>query len=395
MPEFLQDNWPYLLLIAAGALLLWKYGQEFLPKFKLGGGASSARVLDIYTVDLTAKAKKGEIDPVVGREEEIERMIQILSRRKKNNPILIGAAGVGKTAIVEGLALRIVTSDVPLSLRDKRVLALNLADMIGGTKYRGEFEERVKKLVDEIIIQRRNIILFIDEIHTLIQTKGTEGAMNVGDILKPALARGELQSIGATTTEEYAKYFKTDEALVRRFQIVEVGEPTPEQTIEILKGIKKEYEDHHRVEFTDEAIEAAVTLSHQYIKGRLLPDKAIDLMDEAGAMVNLKAYDLPNHALKLIRAAAADVHAQIAAAPERIKGLLEKLEQLKIEKENSTDERKNLTAKKEILSLTSEIENLETRHKSVTLENKKPTVSAADVKKVLAGWLNIAVEKIN
>ncbi|OGF37781.1 hypothetical protein A2482_00955 [Candidatus Falkowbacteria bacterium RIFOXYC2_FULL_48_21] len=395
MPEFLQDNWPYLLLIAAGALLLWKYGQEFLPKFKLGGGASSARVLDIYTVDLTAKAKKGEIDPVVGREEEIERMIQILSRRKKNNPILIGAAGVGKTAIVEGLALRIVTSDVPLSLRDKRVLALNLADMIGGTKYRGEFEERVKKLVDEIIIQRRNIILFIDEIHTLIQTKGTEGAMNVGDILKPALARGELQSIGATTTEEYEKYFKTDEALVRRFQIVEVGEPTPEQTIEILKGIKKEYEDHHRVEFTDEAIEAAVTLSHQYIKGRLLPDKAIDLMDEAGAMVNLKAYDLPNHALKLIRAAAADVHAQIAAAPERIKGLLEKLEQLKIEKENSTDERKNLTAKKEILSLTSEIENLETRHKSVTLENKKPTVSAADVKKVLAGWLNIAVEKIN
>jgi len=395
MPEFLQDNWPYLLLIAAGALLLWKYGQEFLPKFKLGGGASSARVLDIYTVDLTAKAKKGEIDPVVGREEEIERMIQILSRRKKNNPILIGAAGVGKTAIVEGLALRIVTSDVPLSLRDKRVLALNLADMIGGTKYRGEFEERVKKLVDEIIIQRRNIILFIDEIHTLIQTKGTEGAMNVGDILKPALARGELQSIGATTTEEYEKYFKTDEALVRRFQIVEVGEPTPEQTIEILKGIKKEYEDHHRVEFTDEAIEAAVTLSHQYIKGRLLPDKAIDLMDEAGAMVNLKAYDLPNHALKLIRAAAADVHAQIAAAPERIKGLLEKLEQLKIETEKSADEAKNQAVKQEILSLTSEIENLETKYKAVTLEDKKPQVSAADVKKVLAGWLNIAVEKIN
>ena len=395
MPEFLQDNWPYLLLIAAGALLLWKYGQEFLPKFKLGGGASSARVLDIYTVDLTAKAKKGEIDPVVGREEEIERMIQILSRRKKNNPILIGAAGVGKTAIVEGLALRIVTSDVPLSLRDKRVLALNLADMIGGTKYRGEFEERVKKLVDEIIIQRRNIILFIDEIHTLIQTKGTEGAMNVGDILKPALARGELQSIGATTTEEYEKYFKTDEALVRRFQIVEVGEPTPEQTIEILKGIKKEYEDHHRVEFTDEAIEAAVTLSHQYIKGRLLPDKAIDLMDEAGAMVNLKAYDLPNHALKLIRAAAADVHAQIAAAPERIKGLLEKLEQLKIETEKSVDEAKNQAVKQEILSLTSEIENLETKYKAVTLEDKKPQVSAADVKKVLAGWLNIAVEKIN
>jgi len=278
MSEFLRDNWPYVLLIVAGMLLLWKYGKDFLPKLKLGG-ASSAQVLDIYTVDLTAKAKKGEIDPVIGREDEIERMIQILSRRKKNNPILIGAAGVGKTAIVEGLALRIVTNDVPLSLRDKRVLALNLADMIGGTKYRGEFEERVKKLVDEIIIQRRNIILFIDEIHTLIQTKGTEGAMNVGDILKPALARGELQSIGATTTEEYEKYFKTDEALVRRFQIVEVGEPTPEQTIEILKGIKKEYEDHHHVVFADEAIEAAVTLSHQYIKGRLLPDKAIDLMD--------------------------------------------------------------------------------------------------------------------
>jgi len=394
MQEFLRDNWPYALLVVAGATLLWKYGKDALPKLKFGGSAKGDRALDIYTVDLTAKAKKGEIDPVIGREEEIERMIQILSRRKKNNPILIGAAGVGKTAIVEGLALRIVTSDVPSSLRDKRVLALNLADMIGGTKYRGEFEERVKKLVDEIITQRRNIILFIDEIHTLIQTKGTEGAMNVGDILKPALARGELQSIGATTTEEYEKYFKTDEALVRRFQIVEVGEPTPEQTIEILKGIKKEYEDHHHVEFADEAIEAAVNLSHQYIKGRLLPDKAIDLMDEAGAMVNLKAYDLPNHALKLIRAAAADVHAQIAAAPEMIKGLLERLEKLKLEIEKTMEDKKKSEIKQEVLALTAEIENLEARHQAVTFENKKPRVSAADVKKVLAGWLNLPVDKI-
>ncbi|MBT5338795.1 ATP-dependent Clp protease ATP-binding subunit [Candidatus Falkowbacteria bacterium] len=395
--DFIEMNWPYIILFVVAVFVLWKYRGDIFKKGKGGAGDSKinqAEVLSLYTTDLTQKAKDGKIDPVVGRTEEIERVIQILSRRKKNNPLLIGSAGVGKTAIVEGLALRIVTNDIPGALTNKKVLSLNLADMIGGTKYRGEFEERVKMLVDEIIIKRRNIILFIDEIHTLIQSKGTEGAMNIGDILKPALARGELQSIGATTTEEYDEYIKKDDALARRFQLVEVDEPTVDDTIAILKGIKKDYEDHHRVKFTDESVEAAVNFTEKFIKERLLPDKAIDVMDEAGALVNLRAYDLPDHALKLIRAAAEDVHKEIAAAPDRIKGILRNLEKLKIQEEKTEDQDEKKKIKSSILDLTSEIQELEMKHKMATMEDKWPEVTEADVKNVLSGWLKLPIDEI-
>lgn len=242
--------------------------------------------LDQYSRDLTALAKAGKLDPVIGREDEIQRVIQILSRRTKNNPCLIGEPGVGKTAVVEGLALRIVNGDVPFTVQNKRVLTLDLSGMVAGSKYRGEFEERIKKIIKEVISDG-NIILFIDEMHTIIGAGGAEGAIDASNILKPSLARGEIQLIGATTITEYRKYVEKDAALERRFQPVNVAEPTQEEAIAILNGIKFKYEEHHHVVITEEAVEAAVKLSDRYINDRNLPDKAIDLIDEASSAARL------------------------------------------------------------------------------------------------------------
>ena len=228
-------------------------------------------------------AREGKLDPVIGRDEEIRRTIQVLSRRTKNNPVLIGEPGVGKTAIVEGLALRIVNGDVPEGLKDKRLLALDLGALVAGAKYRGEFEERLKAVLKEITAAAGEIILFIDELHTLVGAGKAEGAMDASNMLKPALARGELHCVGATTLDEYRKHIEKDAALARRFQPVFVGEPSVEDTISILRGIKEKYELHHGVRITDAALVAAATLSNRYITDRFLPDKAIDLMDEAGS----------------------------------------------------------------------------------------------------------------
>ena len=255
-------------------------------------GKTETPTLDQFGRDLTAVARQGKIDPVIGRQKEIERVIQILCRRTKNNPCLIGEPGVGKTAIAEGLALKIASGEVPEILKDKRIVALDLTGMVAGTKYRGDFEERIKSAIDEVS-KSGNIILFIDEVHTLIGAGSAEGAVDAANILKPALARGEIQVIGATTIEEYRKNIEKDSALERRFQSVLVGEPSREETVEILKGIRDKYEAHHKVKITDEAIEAAVKMSSRYIGDRFLPDKAIDLIDEAASKVRLRAYTPP------------------------------------------------------------------------------------------------------
>jgi len=248
--------------------------------------------LDSLAKDLTASAREGHVDPVIGRDKEIERVIQVLSRRTKNNPVLIGEPGVGKTAVAEGLAHQIINNEIPETLRDKRVMTLDMGTVVAGTKYRGEFEDRLKKVMEEIR-QAGNIILFIDELHTLIGAGGAEGAIDASNILKPSLSRGELQCIGATTLDEYRKYIEKDAALERRFQPIQVDEPTLEETTLILKGLRDRYEAHHRVKITDEAIETAVQLSERYITERFLPDKAIDLIDEAGSKVRLKSYTIP------------------------------------------------------------------------------------------------------
>ena len=255
-------------------------------------GKSKTSTLEQYSRDLTALAREGKLDPVIGREDEIRRVIQILSRRTKNNPCLIGEPGVGKTSVVEGLALRIVSGDVPFTVQNKRVLTLDLSGMVAGSKYRGEFEERIKKVIKEVI-DDGNVVLFLDEIHTLIGAGGAEGAIDASNILKPSLARGELQMIGATTISEYRKYVEKDAALERRFQPVNVEEPTQEEAIQILEGIKGKYEEHHRVIITKEAVEAAVKLSERYINDRNLPDKAIDLIDEAAASARLQVMEIP------------------------------------------------------------------------------------------------------
>jgi ATP-dependent Clp protease ATP-binding subunit ClpC len=255
-------------------------------------GPVKTPALNDFGGDLTKLAREGKLDPVIGRENEIERVIQILSRRTKNNPCLIGEPGVGKTAIAEGLAQRIVENKVPEILTGKRVITLDISSIVAGSKYRGEFEERLKKVMDEIKIAG-NVVLFIDELHTLIGAGAAEGAIDAANILKPVLARGELQCIGATTLDEYRKYIERDAALERRFQPITVGEPTKEQAISILKGLRDRYEAHHRVKITDEAIKAAVTLSDRYISDRFLPDKAIDLVDEAASKVRLKAFTAP------------------------------------------------------------------------------------------------------
>ena len=271
------------IIIAAGLAV----ALIFFQRQAQGGSVVTGKILELYSKDLTALAKAGKLDPVIGRKHEIYRVIEILTRRTKNNPVLIGKSGVGKTAIVEELANELAYGKVPEILKTKRVLALDLSGLVAGTKYRGEFEKRLKTLVDEIIAAQRHIILFIDEIHTLAEAGEATGAIDAADILKPALARGELQVIGATTMEEYEKYVEKDQTLERRFQPIIVEEPSTDQTLEILKGLRSKYESYHHVKYSDEILEAIVLLAYKHLKERVFPDKAIDIMDEAGSRVNL------------------------------------------------------------------------------------------------------------
>src|SRR5215211_5898447 len=267
-------------------------GSERTGGERTGRSKSKTPALDSFGRDLTELARQGKLDPVIGRQAEIERVIQILSRRQKNNPVLLGEAGVGKTAIVEGLAQLVIDQNVPEILRDKRIVVLDLAMMVAGTKYRGQFEERIKAVMNEVR-RAKNTILFIDELHTLVGAGGAEGAIDASNVLKPALARGEIQCIGATTLDEYRKYIEKDQALARRFQSIIVNPPSMAETLEILKGLRDRYESHHRVQITDAALKSAVELSERYITGHCLPDKAIDVIDEAGARVRLKAMTRP------------------------------------------------------------------------------------------------------
>ena len=296
----------------------------------------SRQALEKYTIDLTKRAEEGKLDPVIGRDEEIRRTIQVLQRRTKNNPVLIGEPGVGKTAIAEGLAQRIINGEVPDGLKSKRLLSLDMGALIAGAKYRGEFEERLKSLLNEVAKQEGQIILFIDELHTMVGAGKGEGAMDAGNMLKPALARGELHCVGATTLDEYRQYIEKDAALERRFQKVQVDEPTEEDTIAILRGLKERYEVHHGVTITDGAIIAAAKLSHRYITDRQLPDKAIDLIDEAASMIRM----------------------EIDSKPEALDRLDRRLIQLKIEREALKKE-DDAATKKRLEKLQDEITELE------------------------------------
>ena len=330
-------------------------------------------VLDQYSRDLTQMAKNGALDPVVGREDEIQRVIQIISRRTKNNPCLIGEPGVGKTAIVEGIAARIVTGMVPETVQNKRLVALDLSGLVAGSKYRGEFEERIKKLILEVK-KAGNILLFVDELHTIIGAGGAEGAIDASNILKPALARGEIQMIGATTIDEYRKYIEKDAALERRFQPVTVEEPTEEQAVQILQGLRGMYERHHKVEITDEAVKAAVQLSARYISDRFLPDKAIDLMDEAAAKVRLGSY--------------ANV-GEISAIKEQIRELEEQMEQ-SLQSLDLEEAKKSKAAKKE---LEDKLEKLTKKYQR-NAQRKTPVVGEEEIAEVVSGWTKIPVQKL-
>ena len=331
------------------------------------------KTLAEFTRDLTEAARQGKLDPVIGREKEIQRVIQILSRRTKNNPVLIGEPGVGKTAIAEGLAQRIAAADVPEELLDKRVLSLDLSGMVAGTKYRGEFEERIKKTIDEVK-KAGNVILFIDELHTIVGAGSAEGAVDAANILKPALSRGEIRVVGATTLNEYRKYIEKDAALERRFQPVTVAEPTPETAIEILKGLRDKYEAHHKLTITDEAIESAVRLSVRYINDRFLPDKAIDLMDEAASRVRMDAE---------------------SASPE-LKSLEEKIAALRKEKAEvlAAQDYEKAAQLRDIEQNYLEQADIERENWRKNLAVNRGIVGEEDIAKVVAGWTGIPVTRL-
>ena len=337
------------------------------------GSFNSTPTLNQYGTDLTKSASLGKLDPVIGRKNEIERVIQILSRRTKNNPCLIGEPGVGKTAVVEGLAEKIVQGDVPEILKDKRVVTIDLSSMIAGAKYRGDFEERIKKALNEVK-KAGDVILFIDEIHTIVGAGSAEGAIDAANILKPLLARGEIQLIGATTLNEYRKYIEKDSALERRFSPVTVNEPTHEETVEILKGIRDKYEAHHNIKITDEAINAAVELSSRYINDRFLPDKAIDLVDEASSKIRLSSLE----------------------EPDSLKEMEEKIEKMNQEKEAAVKVQKFEKAAKirdEVNKLKEELEAERNKWKSKKTK-AIPKLTEEDIAKVIASWTGIPAAKI-
>ncbi|ASF27364.1 MULTISPECIES: ATP-dependent protease ATP-binding subunit ClpC [Bacillus amyloliquefaciens group] len=341
-----------------------------------GAGTNSSAntpTLDSLARDLTAIAREDSLDPVIGRSKEIQRVIEVLSRRTKNNPVLIGEPGVGKTAIAEGLAQQIINNEVPEILRDKRVMTLDMGTVVAGTKYRGEFEDRLKKVMDEIR-QAGNIILFIDELHTLIGAGGAEGAIDASNILKPSLARGELQCIGATTLDEYRKYIEKDAALERRFQPIQVDEPSVDESIQILKGLRDRYEAHHRVSITDEAIEAAVKLSDRYISDRFLPDKAIDLIDEAGSKVRLRSF----------------------TTPPNLKELEQKLDEVRKEKDaavQSQEFEKAASLRDTEQRLREQVEDTKKTWKEKQGQENSE-VSVEDIAMVVSSWTGVPVSKI-
>ena len=339
-----------------------------------GKGSKDESLGDLadFAVDLNEKARQGKIDPVIGRKEEISRVIQILSRRSKNNPVLIGEPGVGKTAIAEGLAQRIVDNDVPEILKNCHVISLNMSSVVAGTQYRGQFEERLKKVIDEVK-KHPDWILFVDEIHTLVGAGASEGSMDAANIMKPALARGELRCIGATTLKEYKKYIEKDAALERRFQPVKVGEPTPKETVEILEGLRDRYEAFHKAKITDEAIHSAVELSNRYITDRFLPDKAIDVIDEAAAKVRMEA----------------------SSTPEGLRKKEEELANVLKEKEaavSSQDFEKAVIYRDQAKKLTEEVEGLKKNWKGADQEHL--TVTAEDVAEVVSKWTGVPVQNL-
>ena len=352
-----------------------EFKNEINAIFGDNNGNSKPDFISQYSVDLTRKAMNGEMDPVIGREKEILRVIQILSRRTKNNPCLVGEPGVGKTAIVEGIAMRIANGMVPDTVKNKRVLTLDVASMVAGSKYRGEFEERIKRIINEVK-EDKNILLFLDEIHTIIGAGGAEGSMDAANILKPALSRGEIQIIGATTLEEYRKYFEKDAALERRFQPVKVEAPSAEESICILNGLKERYEVHHGVTISDEAIKASVELSDRYINDRFLPDKAIDLMDEASAKIKIQKMTTENQ-----------------SKATTLRSDLRKIQDEKIEALKNRDYKlvKELKDSEEELKKQLEKELKKSDKKKI----KGLTVTAKDVEDVVAMWTNIPVSKLS
>src|SRR5512147_500078 len=346
-----------------------------LRKGRTADSASAENAYDAlkkYARDLTQAAREGKLDPVIGRDEEIRRTIQVLSRRTKNNPVLIGEPGVGKTAIVEGLALRIVNGDVPESLKDKKLMALDMGALIAGAKYRGEFEERLKAVLSEVTSADGNIILFIDEMHTLVGAGKADGAMDASNLLKPALARGELHCIGATTLDEYKKHVEKDAALARRFQPVFVDEPSVEDTISILRGLKDKYEQHHGVRIADLAIVAAATLSHRYISDRFLPDKAIDLVDEAAARLKM----------------------QVDSKPEELDTIDREIVRLKIEQEALKKE-SDPGSKDRLKRLEGELKALEKQSADITSRWKSEKDKLSDAQKLKTELDHLRVELAN